>query len=250
MNRQKIIAGNWKMHKTVQEAVDFIHLLTPKVTASKALVFLAVPFTAIGHASAAAGNTNIIIGAQNMHSDTQGAYTGEISSLMLREQGAEFVILGHSERRHIFLETDAFINLKVIRALQDDLIPILCVGETEHQREQNLTHKVLKEQIEKGLHKIPEQDVTKVVLAYEPVWAIGTGKVATPQIAQEAHHHCRNCLSALFSKSVANKISILYGGSVKPENIASLVSQEDVDGALVGGASLDPKIFSEIINHC
>lgn len=248
MERKTVIAGNWKMFKTGQEAVDYIHQLIPLVSGSQARVFLGVPFTALGKALSAAQGSNIVIGAQNMHAEQEGAFTGEISSLMLRSEGVDFVILGHSERRHIFGEDDAFINAKVIRALKDDLIPILCIGETIEDREAKKTCAVLEEQLRKGLSNVPAKEAENLVVAYEPVWAIGTGKVATPEMAQEEHQFIRKVIAELFGKRVSEIVPIVYGGSVKPTNIKGLIEQEDIDGALVGGASLDPKSFAQIVN--
>lgn len=248
MERKQVVCGNWKMHKTSQEAVDYINRLAPLVTASKSNVLLSVPFTSITKAVSAAQNTKITIGAQNVHPELEGAFTGEISSIMLRAEGADFVVIGHSERRQLFKETDEFINKKVIRSLEDDLIPILCVGETAKQRKENQTEKLLQDQIEKGLKNIPESGVQDLIIAYEPVWAIGTGHVATPEMAQEAHAFIRKLLTSVFSKKVAQKIPILYGGSVKPDNFKKIIEQKDIDGALVGGASLEPEAFAQIVN--
>jgi triosephosphate isomerase (TIM) len=245
MERDPLIIGNWKMYKTAQEAEVFIKELAPMIGKAMAEVGLAVPFTSIARAYEAAKNTNILIGAQNMNDHREGAYTGEISAIMLKEAGASFVLLGHSERRHLYREEDESINLKVLRALADDLQPILCVGETEEQRERAETPFVLKEQIFRGLREVPMPDAEKVVIAYEPVWAIGTGRAATPQIAQDAHRLCKEFLYELFGK---NEIRVIYGGSVKPENIGGFMEQKEIDGALVGGASLDPLSFAKIVN--
>lgn len=238
------------MYKTAREATDYIESLNPKIAKCKANILLAVPYTSIASASRYAKDTSIVIGAQNMNDAREGAFTGEIAGLMLKEAGASFVILGHSERRHVFGETDAFIHGKVLRALQDDLIPILCVGETLKEREAEKTEAVLKKQLETALEGVPKEDSENVIIAYEPVWAIGTGKTATPKMAQEAHAFCRECLSEVFGKRKAATISILYGGSVKPDNAAQLVAQKDIDGVLVGGASLDPETFAKIAIHC
>ncbi len=250
MAKKVYIVGNWKMYKTAREATDFIGELIPKVERAKVNIFLSVPFTSIAPAVHFAKETNIVIGAQNMNDAREGAFTGEIAGLMLKEAGAAFVILGHSERRHIYGESDPLIHRKVVRALQDDLIPILCVGETGKEREKGETEKVLKRQLHAALEGIPKEDASKVILAYEPVWAIGTGKTATPKLAQEAHSFCRSVLEDLLGKKRAAEISILYGGSVKPENVKELISQKDIDGVLVGGASLDPENFAEIVHSC
>ncbi|OGN65241.1 MAG: triose-phosphate isomerase [Chlamydiae bacterium RIFCSPHIGHO2_12_FULL_49_9] len=249
VGRQYVI-GNWKMYKMAREAVQYIEKLVPLVERCEANIFLAVPFTAISACFQAAKNANILIGAQNMSDAKEGAFTGEIGSLMLKEAGASFILLGHSERRHVFGESDEFIHRKVIRALQDDLQPILCVGETLAEREAGETEKALKRQIFTALKQIPKEEAPKVILAYEPVWAIGTGKTASAKMAGDAHAFCRACLAEIFGKKIAGSIPILYGGSVKPDNTKELISQEDIDGVLVGGASLDPESFSKIVHHC
>jgi triosephosphate isomerase (TIM) len=250
MSREIIIAGNWKMNKTNQETESYIRELSPLVASAKASVYLAVPFTAIESGVRAAKKTNIVIGAQNMHEAVSGAFTGEISGGMLTAAGAEFVILGHSERRQIFAETDQTINKKLVRALLDDLLPILCVGETLEERESDSTFQVIEKQMKEGLKSVSTEDINRIVIAYEPVWAIGTGKTATPSQAQEVHQFIRDLLTDLYGKKVASKISILYGGSVKAENTKDLMEQADIDGALVGGASLEAASFAKIINQC
>lgn len=250
MSREIYVVGNWKMYKTAREATDYIGELERFVKESSVHIYLAVPFTSIHPAAQLAKGTKIVIGAQNMNDAREGAFTGEIAALMLKEAGAEFVILGHSERRRSFGETDAFIHKKIVRALKDGLRPIVCVGEDASEREAGQTDDVLKEQIIKCLEKIPEEEAKKVLVAYEPVWAIGTGKVATKEIVEKAHSFCRRCLAQLFGQETADLIPILYGGSVKPDGVADLVAQKDVDGVLVGGASLDPKSFSEIVLNC
>jgi len=246
MARDLIIVGNWKMYKTAREASAYLEELIPLIEGSKAKIFLAVPYTSITSAAKAAKGTEVMIGAQNMNDAREGAFTGEIAALMLKEAGAEFVLLGHSERRNVFDETDDFIQRKVVRALQDDLIPVLCVGESAKDRDSGETEAVLQKQIEACLEGVPKEEAGKLILAYEPVWAIGTGKTATPEMAQEAHAFCRKMLSELFGKKNADKIPILYGGSVNVNNAAELMEQEDIDGVLVGGASLDPKTLAEI----
>ncbi len=249
--RQTLLAiGNWKMYKTMREAVAYIEQLDPLIEGCKTRVFLAVPYTSIASAAACAKETVISIGAQNMNDAREGAFTGEIAALMLKEAGAQFVILGHSERRHIFGETDEFLNRKVVRALQDGLTPVFCIGETIGERESGRTEEVLKRQIELGLNGIPKEEAERVILAYEPVWAIGTGKTATAKLAQEAHAFCRSCLEGLWGKRKAAQVPIVYGGSVKPDHVKELVSQKDIDGVLVGGASLDPATFAQIIQNC
>lgn len=246
--RPHVIAGNWKMYKTIQETVEFIKELAPFVADSEVSVYLSVPFTAIQSASEASKGTNIVIGAQNMNDASEGAFTGEIAASMLTEAGAQFVIIGHSERRHIFGESDAFINKKVKRALSDGLTPIVCIGETLEQRDNGTTEDVLKQQITESLSDISSEQMEKILIAYEPVWAIGTGKTATPEHAQEVHVFVRKTVNDLWGEEDADKIVIMYGGSVKPNNARHLMEQPDIDGLLVGGASLSVESFSHIVN--
>ncbi|MES2274199.1 MAG: triose-phosphate isomerase [Chlamydiota bacterium] len=250
MAKKFFVVGNWKMYKTAREATDYIERLIPKIEGSEVNIFLAVPFTSIAAAAQYAKDTNITIGAQNMNDAREGAFTGEIAALMLKEAGAAFVMIGHSERRHVFGETNPLIHMKVLRALQDDLKCILCVGETLKQREQGTTEEVLKTQIFTACEGISKEDASHLMIAYEPVWAIGTGKTATPKLIQEAHAFCRKCLAEIFGKSRAASIPLLYGGSVKPENIGEIGAENDVDGALVGGASLDPETFAQLVQNC
>jgi len=248
MNKKNIIAGNWKMYKTFKEAQDFIEKIVPLISAARASVYLAVPFTDLQIAIQASNNTNIIIGAQNMHDEPEGAFTGEISGVMLKTLGVEFVIIGHSERRHIFKEDNSVINRKMLRALKDGIQPILCIGETEKEREEKKTEAILEEQLQKGLKDISKEDLEKIIIAYEPVWAIGTGKTATPEIAESTHFFIRKLIIKHFDKKIANNIHVLYGGSVKPSNVEDLMQQQNIDGVLVGGASLDVKNFADIVN--
>ncbi|MBI2743173.1 MAG: triose-phosphate isomerase [Chlamydiales bacterium] len=242
-----IIVGNWKMYKTAREAEVYVAALIPQISSS-ARVLLAVPFTALHAASAASRKSSIQVGAQNMHDAPEGAFTGEISAGMLKEAGAQFVLLGHSERRSYFQETSAFINRKVKRALAEGLTPIVCVGESEKEREAGKTEEILLSQLSESLTGLTVQELEKIHIAYEPVWAIGTGKTATPEIADAAHLICRNFLKEKCGALVAEKIAILYGGSVKPESANALLSMPNIDGALVGGAALDPSVFAQIIN--
>ncbi len=250
MPREKIVIGNWKMYKTAREAASYIEELIPLIEGCKTKVLLAVPFTTISTASKAAKGSPVLVGAQNMNDAREGAFTGEIAALMLKEAGADFVLLGHSERRHGFGETNDFVQRKVVRALQDDLIPVLCVGETADEREEGRTEEVLREQIEMGLEGVPKEESEKVILAYEPVWAIGTGKSATAKIAQEAHAFCRKVLGDVFGKKKAATVPILYGGSVKAENVNGLALEKDIDGVLVGGASLSVETLAKIVLNC
>jgi triosephosphate isomerase len=249
-NRPPLIVGNWKMYKTIDETVKFIRDLIPLVKECLSGIFLAVPFTAIKNASEQAKNSNIIIGAQNMNDATEGAFTGEIAGKMLKEAGAQFVIIGHSERRQSFQESNEFINRKVKRALNDGLRPILCIGETRQQRESDQTQVILKTQLTESLHEIPLEQLAQIVIAYEPIWAIGTGLTATPEQAQAMHHFCRETIAELWDSDVAKKVFLLYGGSVKENNAKELLNQADVDGFLIGGASLSLESFSQIINDC
>lgn len=247
MAKTAVIVGNWKMYKTGKDAVTFVKQLMPLVEDTKTKVGLAVPFTAISLAAKAAEGSDVLIGAQNMNDASEGAFTGEIAASMLKDAGATFVIIGHSERRKIFGESNEQINAKVIRALDEGMTPVFCVGETEEERESG-HEEILESQIIDGLKGVSKDDLSKVIVAYEPVWAIGTGKTATPKIAQDAHLHIRNVLADSFGKTKAAKVVILYGGSVKPENAADLMKQKDIDGALVGGASLNPTTFADIVN--
>lgn len=246
--KHAVIVGNWKMYKNLQETEEFIKELAPTLSDAPPVVILCVPFTAIRTAVEAASGTPIQIGAQNMNDVSEGAFTGEIAASMLLEAGARFVILGHSERRQIFKESDAFINKKMKRALSENLTPILCIGETLKQREEGNTYEVLKQQLTQCLADISPQDVARTLIAYEPVWAINTGKTATPEQAQEAHLFCRETIHFLYGEEAA-AVPILYGGSVKPNNAHLLMEQPDVDGLLVGGASLTVESFSRIVNY-
>ena len=249
MHRVPLIAGNWKMYKTAAEAREFISALSKKTAPSQRRIVLAVPFTAIEAGVEAAKGTKISIGAQNMHDQMEGAFTGEISLRMLKASGASYVILGHSERRQYFKETNAFIHRKLELALKEGLIPILCIGELADERESGKYRDVLKLQLEQCLQNLKAAQVEKVVIAYEPVWAIGTGKTATPEIAQDVHRFIRNWIEEKYSMGCAEQTCLIYGGSVKPDNIASLMQQTDIDGVLVGGASLEVESFAKIVNY-
>ena len=249
MSRIPLIAGNWKMYKTTLEAQEFISSLSKVTGSTQRRIFLAVPFPSIEGAIQASANTKISIGAQNMHDLPEGAFTGEVSGRMLKASGASFVILGHSERRQYFHETNAFVNRKLQRALQESLMPIVCIGELAEQREGGVHLDVLKTQLEECLQGLNVQHAKQMAIAYEPIWAIGTGKTATPEIAQAVHSFIRNWLEARFGLDCAQSICLLYGGSVKPDNIVSLMQQTDIDGVLVGGASLDAKTFAQIVNY-
>ena len=247
--RGPFIAGNWKMHKTPQETVDYVEQLLPQVENCPDSVYIAVPFVALEKAVRKAEGSNIKIGAQNMHDAESGAFTGEISASMLRACGAHFVLLGHSERRHVFGEDDAFIHRKVVRALKVGIQPIVCIGETLEQRKNNQTEQVLQEQLRGSLSSINQEQLQSLILAYEPVWAIGTGETATPEIAQAAHRTIREFLSSQWGRDSAEKVVLQYGGSVKPTNAADLMAEPDIDGLLVGGASLTVDSFVQIVQY-
>ncbi len=246
MKRISVIAGNWKMHKTGKEARAYIEQLRQLISKTDHRVLIAAPFTAIQDASDEAKGSKVEIGAQNMHEAVEGAFTGEISARMLQSAGASFVILGHSERRTLFSETNAVINQKLKSALKSGLTAILCIGETWEEREANQTSQILSTQLQASLDGI--EDFKSIIIAYEPVWAIGTGKTATAEIAQQTHLECRTFIERTWGPAVAAKMAILYGGSVKPETISTLMAQSDIDGVLVGGASLDAEGFSLIVN--
>ncbi|WP_457678780.1 triose-phosphate isomerase [Thermovibrio sp.] len=245
--RKLLIAGNWKMHKTVPEALKLVRELKEKVgKVSDREVLVCPPFTSLYPVGKELKGSSIKLGAQNMFYEEEGAYTGEISPVMLKDVGCSFVILGHSERRNIFKEDDELINKKVLSAVEHGLVPILCVGEKLKEREEGKTKEVVKRQVVNGLKGL--RGDKEFVIAYEPVWAIGTGKSATPEMAQEVHAFIREVLKELFGEETANKVRILYGGSVKPENAKGLLSMPDIDGALVGGASLKAESFAKIVN--
>lgn len=248
--RRPIFGGNWKMHKTLREATDTVEQLIKEVeNLNKVEVVILPPFTALGAVGEVVKGTGITLGAQNMHEEGKGAYTGEVSPSMLLDVGCEYVILGHSERRQYFGEKDNKINRKVKTALSFGLIPVLCVGEKLKERKAGKAREVVEAQLEKCLEGIKLKNGERLVVAYEPIWAIGTGETATPEQAQEMHHFIRNVLMELLGEEIALSIRIQYGGSVKPENIKGLMCQSDIDGALVGGASLDASSFARIIRY-
>jgi triosephosphate isomerase (TIM) len=249
--RTPIIAGNWKMHKTVADAVKYVKEFRSLVKdLADVEIVIAPPFTALHAVAEAARNSNVIVAAQDLHWDREGAFTGAISGQMVREAGAECVIIGHSERRAYFGETDATVNRKTHAAFAAGLTPIVCVGETVDQRDRNETLDVLDRQLNQGLDGLNAEQLSLLVVAYEPVWAIGTGRNATPEQAGEAHTHIRRRLQQWFGAAPADACHVIYGGSVKPENIRDLVGHPDVDGALVGGASLEVGQFFEVVSRC
>jgi triosephosphate isomerase (TIM) len=246
--RRPIIVGNWKMHKTTVEAVTLVKALSASVAPIQDVdIGVAPPFTALMAVAEALRGSAIFVAGQNLHWEASGAFTGEIAAAMLTDVGCTRVIIGHSERRQYFAETDATVNRKLRAALSVQLDPILCIGETLEQRESNATVGVLEQQIRQGLAEIAADGMQRIVLAYEPVWAIGTGKTATPEQAQEVHAFIRGLLGTLYGKAVADQVRIQYGGSVNAGNIHSLMTQPDVDGALVGGASLEASSFAQIV---
>jgi triosephosphate isomerase len=246
--RIPFIAANWKMFKTVHEAVVFTKEFRSIVKdATGVEIVIAPPFTAIHAVAEAARNSPIGVAGQNLHWEREGAFTGEISAGMLKEAGAEYVIIGHSERRRLFHETDETVNRKLVAALTAGLTPIVCIGETLDEREGNQTLDVLDRQLKAGLGSLTGEQVASLVLAYEPVWAIGTGRNATPDQAGEAHAHIRGRVRQWFGAEAADHAHVIYGGSVKPDNIHELMQRPDVDGALVGGASLDLRGFADIV---
>jgi triosephosphate isomerase len=249
--RKPLIAGNWKMYKTIGEAVQLAGGIKRNVLdLTEAIdVVLCPPFITLSFVYDTISDTEIKLGAQDLYWEKEGAYTGEISPVMLKDCGCEFVIIGHSERRKYFFENDEAVNKKIKAALSLGIKPIVCVGETLEEREAQKTIEVLKSQLEAGLADLGIEDILGIVIAYEPVWAIGTGKNATAAQAQEVHSFIRGWLSQRFSPGSAQALRILYGGSVKPANIKELIKEPDVDGALVGGASLDVGSFSEIIKN-
>ncbi len=248
MARKPVIAGNWKMYKTRSEVADTIRALRREVDGYEAAeVVICPPFTGLAAAAAALEGSTIRLGAQNAHWEEEGAYTGEISPGMLLDCRCRFVILGHSERRQVFGESDETIARKLARVVATPLIPIFCVGETLEERESGRVREVVLGQMGRGLGELTGDAVSRIIVAYEPVWAIGTGRTATPEIAGEVHSMIRDWLGETFSGELSQALRILYGGSVKPANIAELMAQPDIDGALVGGASLDAESFSRIV---
>jgi triosephosphate isomerase len=248
MNRRPLIAGNWKMHTTVQEAQQLASaVVRAAAKVSGREVMIAPPYTALAAVGSLLSGTGVLLGAQNVHWQEEGAFTGEISAAMLKDVGCVMAIVGHSERRQVFGETDVMINRRLSGALQSGLVPVFCIGETLEEREAGRAFSVLEAQLRAGLAGLEVIDSGEIVVAYEPVWAIGTGKTATEGQAQEAHNFIRKLLADIYEKNIAAQIRILYGGSVKPENIDILMQQDDIDGALVGGAALNAESFERII---
>jgi triosephosphate isomerase len=245
--RRFVLAANWKMHKTAAEAAAFARAFLPRVKdASGADVILAPPYTALARLGEELAGSAVALAAQNVHAAGKGAFTGEVATGMLVELGCRYVILGHSERRTLFGETSAQVSEKAAAVLEAGLLPIVCVGESLEEREANRTLEVIARQVAESLADVPDERAPEIILAYEPIWAIGTGRTATPEIAQEVHAALRGRLAERFG-AAAERIRIQYGGSVKPDNVSELMAQPDIDGALVGGASLDPESFARIV---
>lgn len=247
--RKKVIAGNWKMNMLPNEAINMITNLAPLVKDAESEVVLCVPYTDLFYSLLTAQGTNIKIGAQNMHYEKSGAYTGEVSAQMLKSIGVEYVIIGHSERRQYFNETDETVNKKVKAAFENGLKPIVCVGESLSQRENGTYNEVITNQTAKALDGLNEEEVANTIIAYEPIWAIGTGKTATKEDANDACKQIREKIAEIYGQNVAKRVIIQYGGSMKPENAKELLSMSDIDGGLIGGASLKADTFEKIVNY-
>jgi len=245
--RKPFIAGNWKMYKTTAEAVKFAEEFRKRYQPSDVRVAICAPFTQLAALKEAFGDCGVGVGAQNMHFEESGAFTGEIAPAMLTEIGVDYVIIGHSERRQYFAETDETVNRKLHKAFEHGLTPIMCVGEVLEQRDAGQAFDVVKTQVEGGVQGLSAQQVKQLVIAYEPVWAIGTGRTATPEQAQEMCAYIRGVIETLYGSEVSREVIIQYGGSVKPNNASELMNMEDIDGALVGGASLKPEDFIQIV---
>jgi len=246
--RTPLIAGNWKLFKTITEATDFVYALKPLISQAQGVEIVVAPvFTALSNVAAAAADSQIKVAGQDCYWEEEGAFTGEVAPRLLKDAGCSHVIIGHSERRHYFGETDETVNRKTRAALAAGLTVLLCVGETLMQREVGDTFTVIESQITGGLQSLVAEELKQVVIAYEPVWAIGTGKTASNEQAQEVHAFIRQLVAKLYSPADADRIRILYGGSVKPDNVKGLMSQPDIDGALVGGASLKADSFAAIV---
>ncbi|MDO5563876.1 MAG: triose-phosphate isomerase [Eubacteriales bacterium] len=244
--RKKVVAANWKMNLTIEESIELLQKIKNHINIDTKEVVLCVPFTNIYTCKEETKNTNIHIGAENLYFEEKGAYTGEISSSMLLSLGVEYVIIGHSERRQIFNENDEMINKKVLKALSKNIYPILCCGETLEQREKNETLSIIKNQLSKDLINVTKEDAMKIIIAYEPIWAIGTGKTATSSQAEEVCKYTREIIKELYDKEVSENVRILYGGSVKASNAKEIFAKENIDGGLIGGASLTEE-FIDIV---
>jgi len=246
--RLPVIAGNWKMNKTVSQGKEFIKNIKAEVKGTDVEVMIFAPYTLLSSLKEVTKDTNIIIGSQNMHYEDSGAFTGEISADMLKDIGIEYTLIGHSERRQYFNETDDTVNKKLHKAIEKNIKVILCVGEGLEEREKNIEKEIVKNQIVKAFEGIKEKDMDKVIIAYEPIWAIGTGKTASKEDANEMIAYIRNLIKEIYNDVISEEMRILYGGSVKPENIEELMEQEDIDGGLIGGASLKEDQFVQLVN--
>lgn len=246
--RKPIIAGNWKMNKTIKEAVDFVNEIKDQVKDTEVEVVLCAPATMLKDMKLAAAGSNVKIGAQNMHYEESGAFTGEIAPAMLKEIDVDYVVIGHSERRQYYNETDETVNKKVLKALEVKIQPIMCCGETLEERESGNMQAVVKGQIVKGLKDVPASEIANMVVAYEPIWAIGTGVTASSEQANDAIAFIRSLVKELYTEEVSEELQIQYGGSVKPANVVEIMNQSDIDGALVGGASLKTDSFMDLVN--
>ncbi|GGA67498.1 triose-phosphate isomerase [Ornithinibacillus halotolerans] len=246
--RKKVIAGNWKMNKTIQEANEFVEAVSGKIPSNeKVEAIVCAPYPFLASLVEKTKGTNLLVSAQNMHYEDSGAFTGEVSPVMLKDLGVTHVVLGHSERREYFAETNETVNKKVHAAFKHDLTPIVCVGETLEQREANETKSFVGEQVKKAIEGLSNEQVAKTIIAYEPIWAIGTGKTASSQDANEVCAHVRQVVQEVTDEATANAVVIQYGGSVKPSNVDELLAQSDIDGALVGGASLEAESFMQLV---
>jgi triosephosphate isomerase len=246
--RPTVITGNWKMHKTIEEAIAFVDGLLPLLPQNDIEVGLAVPFTCIYPLAQKVKDSSLAIGAQNMNDASEGAFTGEVAAKMLKNAGATFVILGHSERRQLYHEDNEFINRKLKKAVETGLRPLLCVGETQEEHDAESTHSVIETQLRECLKDIPVELLHHLIVAYEPIWAIGSSKSATPELAQAVHQFCRSILSEILNPTLAESVVIQYGGSVNPKNASEFIKQDDIDGLLIGGSSLSLESFSKIVN--
>ena len=246
--RKPIIAGNWKMNKTISEAVEFVNEIKDQIKGTDVEVVLCAPATMLKDMTEAAKGSNVKIGAQNMHYENSGAFTGEIAPSMLKEINVDYVVIGHSERRQYFNETNETVNLKVLKALEVEITPIMCCGETLEQRESGEMKSIIKSQIVEGLLNVTAKGITDMVIAYEPIWAIGTGVTASSEQANEAVSFIRSIVKELYNEETSEEIQIQYGGSVKPANVEEIMNQSDIDGALVGGASLKADSFMKLVN--
>lgn len=247
--RKKIIAGNWKMNMLPGDTINFIEQFVPRVKNTENAVILCVPFTDLFYAWHSLEGSNVHLGAQNMHWEEKGAYTGEISGEMLKSVGVEYVIIGHSERRQYFDETDEIVNKKIKSAFENNLKPIVCVGESLEQKEEGKTEKIITEQTQKALEGLTNEQIVNTIIAYEPIWAIGTGKTATSEDANNSIKAIRNKIKEIYGEEISQNVMILYGGSVKSTNARELFETSDIDGALVGGASLKADEFAKIVNY-